>query len=296
MTSLSLPAPAKLNLFLHIIGRRQDGYHELQTVFQLLDFGDTVELRSRDDGRICRSRAIPGVAEDDDITLRAARALKRAAGTQLGADIGVHKRLPLGGGLGGGSSDAATVLHGLNRLWKLGLGGADLARIGLTLGADVPVFVAGDSAWAEGVGERLQPVMLAPLWFLVIDPGVRVSTAAIFGAPELTRNTAPVTIRDLLPGGHFEHIPELSPHVLLERTGNDCEPVVRSLDPQVERVLDWLAGHGRARMTGTGGCVFACFATREEAEQAMSDRPGDCSAFVARGVGRSPLLEKVQQI
>ena len=295
MTSLRLPAPAKLNLFLHITGQREDGYHDLQTVFQLLDFGDTIELRTRADGRIGRTRAIVGVTEDEDITLRAGRVLQQEAGTSLGVDIGVEKRLPLGGGLGGGSSDAATVLHGLNRLWKLGLDNSELARVGLTLGADVPVFVTGESAWAEGIGEELRPMALTPAWFLVVDPGVRVPTAAIFGASELTRNTAPVTIRDLLPGGHLEHVPELSPDALLEHTGNDCEPVVRSLYPQVGRALDWLAEHGQARMTGTGGCVFACFATREEAEQAMADRPGGCDAFVARGVNRSPLLARVQQ-
>jgi 4-diphosphocytidyl-2-C-methyl-D-erythritol kinase len=271
-------APAKLNLMLHIVGRRADGYHELQTVFQLVDLCDRVEISVRPDGLIRRLSGPPGVAESDDLTVRAARALKEASGTPLGADISIAKRIPLGGGLGGGSSDAATTLLALNKLWQTALTSAQIAAIGARLGADVPVFIGGSSAWAEGIGERLTPVSLPPAsWFVIIFPGVAVPTAAVFQAPELTRNSPPTTMR-----GFFE-------------TGgrNDCEAVVRARFPAVAEALDWLGRHAPARLTGTGSCVFAKFARVEDAERVAARVPDSWRAFVARGLDRSPVLDEL---
>lgn len=271
-------APAKLNLFLHITGRRADGYHLLQTVFQFLERSDTLYFSIRSDGIIRRTSSLPGVASEEDLVVRAAKALQKAAGTSLGADIRVKKRLPMGGGLGGGSSDAATTLVALNHLWSTGLEERTLAEIGLRLGADVPVFVEGRAAWAEGVGERLEPVELPEPWFLVVVPPVSISTAALFFDPNLTRNSAPITIRDFLAG-----VGE-----------NVFEPSVRRRYPVVADALDWLGQFAPARLTGTGACVFAPFEAREDAERVLSRLPDAWEGFVAQGRNQSPLLDALQ--
>lgn len=272
--SLVWPAPAKLNLFLHITGRRADGYHLLQTVFQFLEYGDDIRFAIREDGAIRRHGDVPSVPEAADLMVRAAQLLKAETGCPLGADIGITKRLPMGGGLGGGSSDAATVLVALNQHWGLGLDTDRLAALGLALGADVPVFVRGVAAWAEGVGEVLTPVAPAEPWYLVVKPPVEVPTGAVFGAPELTRDCLPITIPDFLSG----------------RGSNVCEPVVRRHFPEVGKVLDWLGQHGDARLTGTGSCVFVAFEARASAEAVMTGLPATWQGFVARGTNRSPLL------
>ncbi|MEX1829237.1 4-(cytidine 5'-diphospho)-2-C-methyl-D-erythritol kinase [Luteibacter sp. CQ10] len=271
----SWPAPAKLNLFLRIVDRRADGYHELQTVFRLLDWGDEVRLRVRTDGVVARPGDIPGVPEDADLTVRAARLLAEATGTRLGADIEVSKRIPMGGGLGGGSSDAASVLVGLNTLWRTGLDEDALAALGLRLGADVPVFVRGRSAWAEGVGEALSPLRLPRRWYVVVDPHEHVPTAALFAAPELTRHAPRATISSFVSGDSAE---------------NAFEPVVRARHPRVAAALDWLAGFGRARLSGSGGCVFLETKTHEAALAIASRCPRGLTAHVAAGVDPSPLL------
>ncbi len=290
MSTTVWPAPAKLNLFLHVLGRRDDGYHDLQTVFQLLDLEDSITLRSRPDGRVRRVSANAGVAEDADLVVRAARLLKEETGTSLGAEISVQKRIPLGAGLGGGSSDAATTLLGLDKIWNLGLGSERLAALGLRLGADVPVFVHGLAAWAEGVGERLQPVELETPWYLVVNPGCSVSTARVFSHPALTRDSTPLRIRDFLPPGGGQ---ALSLRRLLDSSGNDCEAVVRALYPEVDDALRWLGRCGDARMTGTGACVFAPFAEREQADHWLHTLPGGWDGFVARGMNRSTVLALV---
>jgi len=282
---LALPAPAKLNLFLHVLGRRDDGYHRLETVFQLLDRGDRVELWLDGLPGIRRAQALPGVSEEEDLCLRAARLLARHAGVDRGAVVRVHKSLPMGGGLGGGSSDAATVLVGLDRLWGLGLGLDALAGLGLELGADVPVFVRGRSAFARGVGERLDPVVIAPSWYLVACPPAAVSTAAVFGADSLTRDTPPLTIGGFPWGIDSEQGLER----LLARTRNDCTAAVRALAPAVAAAEEGLRGCGDVRMTGTGACLFVRFRERVAAERALAWVPGGIEAFVARGVDRSPL-------
>jgi 4-diphosphocytidyl-2-C-methyl-D-erythritol kinase len=275
---LTWSAPAKLNLMLHIVGRRPDGYHELQTVFQLIDLRDRIRIRIRDDGVIARPKGPAGVPEADDLVVRAARALQAASGTRQGADIEVAKVIPMGGGLGGGSSDAATVLSALNQMWQIGLASEQIAAIGAQLGADVPIFVHGRSAWGEGVGERLRPVTIpGESWYLVIYPGVAVPTAAVFQAPELTRNSPPTTMRGFLETGGR----------------NDCEAVVRARFPAVAEALDWLARHAPARLTGTGSCVFAKFARAVDAERVAARVPDEWRAFVARGLDRSPLLEEL---
>jgi len=269
------PAPAKLNLFLRITGRRADGYHELQTVFRILDWGDRLRLRVRDDGRIERQgESLPGLAAADDLVVRAAKLLQQEANVALGADIVVEKHVPAGGGFGGGSSDAATVLCALDRLWGLDLGEERLAALGLRLGADVPVFVRGHSAWAEGVGERLRPLELPPAWYLLVDPGVHVPTAGLFAAPDLTRNAAPAKIADFLAGAVLD---------------NAFEPVLRRLEPAVETAFRELAQVGRPRLTGTGGGCFVEFATRAAAESALARLPRRMRAWVAAGVDQSPL-------
>lgn len=269
------PAPAKLNLFLRITGRRPDGYHQLQTVFQLLDWGDTVRLRVRADGRIARAGAEGyAVPEQEDLVVRAAKILKSEAKTGLGADIVVEKRIPLGGGFGGGSSDAATVLVALDRLWGTHLGEERLAGLGLALGADVPVFVRGRSAWAEGVGELLTPLALPPSSYLLVDSGASVPTAALFQAPDLTRDAPPATISDFVSG------PSL---------GNAFEPVLRRRSEAVAKALDTLSRFGPAALTGTGGGCFARFGARAEAEAALARLPAGMRAWVADGVDVSPL-------
>jgi 4-diphosphocytidyl-2-C-methyl-D-erythritol kinase len=271
-------APAKLNLMLHIVGRRPDGYHELQTVFQLIDLNDRIEISVREDGVIARPKGPAGVPEAEDLAVRAARALQKETGTALGADLSITKRIPMGGGLGGGSSDAATTLVALNTLWRTGLTSQEIAAIGVQMGADVPIFVAGRSAWAEGIGERLTPVALpADSWFLVLFPGVAVPTASVFQAAELTRNSPPTTMRGFLETGGR----------------NDCEAVVRARFPAVAEALDWLARHAPARLTGTGSCVFAKFARPEDAERVAARVPDKWRAWVARGLDTSPLLEEL---
>jgi 4-diphosphocytidyl-2-C-methyl-D-erythritol kinase len=272
-------APAKLNLFLHVTGRRTDGYHELQTLFQLIDLCDTITISLRADGLIERPVGPAGVAPDADLTLRAALALQRACGTGQGADLRVHKRIPQGGGLGGGSSDAATALLALNELWDCGLSLDDLASLALPLGADVPVFIRGSSAWAEGVGERLTPVSLPEAWYVIIYPGVGVSTQEVFQSPELTRNSPLITIRAFFQsGGH-----------------NDCEPVVRARSPEVAAAIDWLAREGSAQLTGTGSCVFTARGSAAEAERLAARVPDRWMSFVARGLNTSPVHEQLRQ-
>ncbi len=277
------PAPAKLNLFLHVTGRRPDGYHSLQTVFQLLDYCDELFIEPTGDGAIRRPEGPANVAPEDDLAVRAARLLQQASGCRAGAEIRISKRIPAGGGLGGGSSDAATVLVALNRAWGLDWSAGQLAGLGLQLGADVPVFVHGRSAWAEGVGERLAPVDLPPAWYAVVCPGCAVSTAAVFSAPELTRDTSETTINGFLSGGGR----------------NDCEPVVRHRYPAVAAALDWLSGRaagGVARLTGTGGCVFARFETAAAAQAALHGLPTGWTGFAARGLAESPLLGRLAAV
>jgi 4-diphosphocytidyl-2-C-methyl-D-erythritol kinase len=266
------PAPAKLNLFLHVTGRRPDGYHELQTVFQLIDLCDTVAVTVREDGRIERPEGPAEVPPESDLVVRAALSLQAASGTGRGATLRVRKRIPLGGGLGGGSSDAATTLLALNHLWGCRLEIEDLARLGLPLGADVPVFVRGFSAWAEGVGERLRPMELPPRWYVIIHPGVGVSTREVFQSPELTRNSPLITIRAFFEAGGR----------------NDCEPVVRARCPQVAAALDWLSRYAPARLTGTGSCIFASCTSALEAERIAARVPEEWTSFVARGLDISP--------
>ena len=273
------PAPAKLNLSLRIVGRRADGYHLLQTVFRLLDWGDTVYLRVRDDGRIVRVAGPEDVPADDDLGVRAARLLQAASGCRLGADIAIDKSIPQGGGLGGGSSDAATVLRALNRIWACALDEEALARLGLRLGADVPVFVRGANALAEGVGEVLTPLDLAPAWYVVVAPGVAVPTATLFRAPELTRDAAPETIARLSCGAVRD---------------NAFEPVVRARYPAVAAALDWLGGSSAARLSGSGACIFAELADRASAERIARDCPAPWKAWVATGAQRSPLLAALE--
>ncbi len=275
------PAPAKINLFLHIIGRRADGYHLLQTVFQFLDYGDTLTFRVRQDGVVRRVSDIDGVHSDSDLTVRAARLLQRLTGSSLGVDIGIEKRLPMGGGLGGGSSDAATTLVALNRLWGLALSDDALAAAGLQLGADVPVFVRGDAAWAEGVGEDLTPLLLPEPWFLVLIPGCHVSTAEIFAAPELTRDVQRSKIPAFLSG------------LRSEQWVNVFEPVVRQRYPDVDKALKWLGNFAQARMSGSGASVFAAFDDEVLARQVLAQLPPQWSGFVAKGLNRSPLQARM---
>lgn len=270
LEQFSLPAPAKLNLFLHITGRRADGYHNLQTLFQFLDQADTLHFRRRDDARIQLQADIPGVASDDNLIVRAALALQKAANCHLGADIRLDKVLPMGGGLGGGSSDAATTLLGLNVLWQTGLSIAQLADIGLKLGADVPVFIHGHAAWAEGVGERLQPAYIPEPWYVVLTPDAHISTAAAFSHPELTRNSDPITLRAFSAG----------------EARNDFEKVVRQLSPAVDAALQWLAQHGAARMTGTGACLFLACSDADHAARILAASP--VQGFISRGQNVSP--------
>ena len=268
------PAPAKLNLFLRITERRADGYHELQTVFRLLDWGDEVRLRLRDDGEIQRLGDLPGVPAHTDLVVRAAQLLQQHAGVTLGVDIEVEKRIPMGGGLGGGSSDAATVLVALNMLWKLDLGDDVLAELGRQLGADVPVFVRRRSAWAEGIGERLTPLDLPSRHYVVVDPHESVTTAALFQAPELTRNAPRATISSFASG---------------ETTENAFVPVVRARHPRVAAALDWLGNFGQARLSGSGGCVFLEARSFDRAMLIAGQCPAAFTAQVAAGVDVSPL-------
>ncbi len=273
-------APAKLNLFLHIVGRREDGYHLLQSVFQLIDFGDTLHFDVRDDAAIVRTTDLPGVPAEADLAVRAARLLQGAAEARglpvQGADIAITKRLPMGGGIGGGSTDAATTLMALNYLWQLGLSRAELMQLGLQLGADVPFFLSGGNAFVEGIGERLSPVQTPPSWFVLVHPGVSVPTPVIFRDPELTRDSKPVKMSDFsnrLPG--FGK--------------NDLQAVAARAFPPVADALQWLSHHGEARMTGSGACVFAAFATESEADAALSDLPTEWRGWKTRALDAHPL-------
>lgn len=275
------PAPAKLNLFLHVIGRRADGYHLLQSLFRLVDRGDVLRFGRRADGRILRTRPVEGVPEDNDLCLRAARLLQEASNCRLGVEITLEKRLPLGGGLGGGSSDAATVLLALNRLWELDWPRERLQALGLRLGADVPFFVYGQSAFVEGVGERFQAFALPPAWYLVIEPPARVPTAEIFAAPNLTRDTKAIKMADFSAGWGAGR------GSLPGR--NDLEPVVCGRYPAVARALAWLGQHAEARMTGSGACVFASFAAEQDARAVLARMPEDMVGWIARGLDEHPL-------
>ena len=278
------PAPAKLNLFLHVVGRLpDDGYHLLQSVFTPIDLCDRIRLQARDDGRIERVNDVPGVPADDDLSVRAARLMQEATGAHLGVSIEVDKRIPMGGGLGGGSSDAATVLMVLNRLWEAGFDDEALAEIGHSLGADVPFFVQGSPAWAEGIGDRLWPIVLPPAWYVVLVPPVSVPTPLIYAAPELTRNTEALKMEDF-----SAHPPDFSQD---PRFHNDLERVVVARYPEVREHLAWLAQRATARMTGSGGCVFAAFASREAAQQVLDELPATMKGFVAQGLGHHPLHE-----
>lgn len=273
---LTLPAPAKLNLFLNILGRRSDGYHELQTVFQLLDYGDELNFEALPNEAIELVSGLTGVPDEENLVVKAARALQQASGCRRGARIVLHKRLPAGGGVGGGSSDAATTLLALNALWQTGLSLDELAQLGAKLGADVPVFVQGKSAWAEGIGDKLQALELPEKWYLVLHPGCSVSTAAIFTHPELTRDKAAITVAAFLEQG----------------AGNACQELVEKLYPPVAEAIDWLARQasqygGTAQMTGTGACVFAALDSESSARRILADSPWP--GFVAKGLNQSPV-------
>ncbi|HAU5613222.1 MAG: 4-(cytidine 5'-diphospho)-2-C-methyl-D-erythritol kinase [Citrobacter freundii] len=273
------PSPAKLNLFLYITGQRADGYHSLQTLFQFLDYGDTIDIALRGDGEIRLLTPVEGVAHEDNLIVRAARLLMKVASESnrlpkgSGADISIDKRLPMGGGLGGGSSNAATVLVALNHLWQCGLSIDELAALGLTLGADVPVFVRGHAAFAEGVGEILTPVEPEEKWYLVAHPGVSIPTPVIFNDPDLTRNTPKRSIKTLLKC----------------EFGNDCEVIARKRFREVDAALSWLLEYAPSRLTGTGACVFAEFDTESRARQVLEQAPEWLKGFVAKGVNLSPL-------
>ncbi len=271
----SFPAPAKLNLFLHVLGRRADGYHLLQSVFRLIDRQDTLHLRVTDDGQIRRLADVPGVPATQDLCVRAARLLQQHTHCRMGVDIRLEKILPMGGGLGGGSSDAATMLLALNRLWHLDLPRAELQVLALQLGADVPIFVFGRNAWAEGIGEQLQPMTLLPAWYVVLAPDVHVVTAQVFASEQLTRDTIPAKMAAFFKGyGH-----------------NDLEPVVYRQYPAVASALDWLKQFGDARMSGSGCCVFLECDNEVEANRIFALKPAQVSGFVAQGLNQHPLLD-----
>ncbi|MDN5835743.1 MAG: 4-(cytidine 5'-diphospho)-2-C-methyl-D-erythritol kinase [Nitrosospira sp.] len=282
MTELTCLAPAKLNLFLHVIGRRDDGYHLLQTVFRFVDFSDQLHFALRRDGVIRLHAFTPGVPEEKNLCARAARLLQQESGVSLGAEIFLEKRIPMGGGLGGGSSDAATTLLALNRLWGLGWERNRLVKLGLRLGADVPVFIFGENAFAEGIGEKLSPITLTPAWYLILTPPVHVATALVFASKELTRNTIPIKI----------------PPFSVEHGHNDLEPLVCRTYPAVALHLDWLRRLDSARMaamTGSGACVFAEFATPQAARTALAQVPVEMKGFVTQGLDRHPLHNFVER-
>ena len=273
--TITVSAPAKLNLFLHITGQREDGYHLLQTVFQFLDYADSITLSLRDDGEINRLTELTGVTAENDLVVKTAKLLQKYCDSRFGVDISVDKILPMGGGLGGGSSNAASVLVALNHLWGCGLNQEKLMQLGVQLGADVPVFIFAHSAWAEGVGERLKEVDLPEKWYLVLKPPINVSTAEVFSNSQLRRDCATITIRDFLTG----------------QTENVCEKPVREMYPEVDRALIDLAKFGESRLTGTGACVFAAFDSKEEAKKALTELSGKWDGFVARGMNQTPLKE-----
>lgn len=281
-SALRVLAPAKLNLFLHVTGRRADGYHALQTAFTMIDFCDVLDIAVRKDGKICHLNPLPGVAPESDLVIRAARLLQTESGASLGADLGIDKRIPMGGGLGGGSSDAAAALLALNRLWGLGWTREQLARLGGRLGADVPFFVFGQSAWAEGVGEVLTPLEIPAWWYLILTPDVHVPTPSVFTNPDLTRNTPPLKIADFSASG-------------LGVMRNDLQPVVLKAFPKVAHALDALDRAGAessifgARMTGSGACVFAAFETEQAARETFERLAPKIPGFVANGLARHPI-------
>ncbi len=278
-TSAPWPAPAKLNLFLHIIGQRDDGYHLLQTVFQFVDYGDELDFEVCQDSDIQRVGEVPGVAPEQDLITQAARLLQQTAHIHQGAKIHVQKRLPMGAGLGGGSSDAATVLVALNRLWGIDLETAHLAKLGLQLGADVPVFVHGLASWAEGIGEILTPLELDEPWYIIVTPACQVSTKDIFSAPDLTRNVPPIKIRDFL----------------CENGVNVCESVVRRAYPEVDQAMEWLSQFAPAKMSGTGASVFAAFSHEADARNVYNSAPQRWQVMLAAGRNRSPLLDRLDK-
>ena len=280
MNPIRWPAPAKLNLFLHINGRRADGYHELQTLFVILDVGDELQISVDESDEITLQPEVPGVPLEQNLIYRAAQLLKARSDRPLGAHIQLEKRLPMGGGLGGGSSDAATTLVALNHLWQLGLSEDELATMGRTLGADVPVFVRGRTAFAEGVGEKLQPVEIPLKWYLVVHPQVHVSTAQIFQDPELKRDTPKRNWAELRSGSWK----------------NDCETLVKKAYPEVAKALGWLLEYAPSRMTGTGACLFAEFEEEESARKVLANMPNWLQGFVGRGVTLSPLQTVLQQV
>lgn len=282
MTTLVYPAPAKLNLFLHVVGRRKDGYHLLQTVFRFVDFSDQLSFTSRADGAVKLHTPTPGVLEESDLCVRAAKLLQQENGIPLGVEIFLEKHIPMGGGLGGGSSDAATTLLALNRLWGLNWNRNKLMELGLRLGADVPVFIFGENAFAEGIGEKLSPIALPPAWYLVLTPPVQVPTAQIFASNELTRNTIPIKI----------------PPFSVVQGHNDLEAVVCRAYPEVARYMQWLKQFDsatKAAMTGSGACVFAEFATESAAQMVLAQVPADIHGFVAQGLDRHPMYDFAEQ-
>ena len=279
MISITLPAPAKLNLFLRITGRRADGYHNLQTLFQLLDYGDQLKITACKNPNIVLTSSLVNIPAEENLIVRAARALQEATNCSWGCEIQLDKKLPMGAGLGGGSSNAATTLVGLNLLWQCGLTQEQLAVIGRQLGADVPVFIAGNSAFAEGIGDQLTPVELPKNWYLVVTPHIKVSTEEIFSHPQLTRNSPPIKIRALLEAQYR----------------NDCQPVVEAMYPQVKEVLQWLQRFPNPLMTGTGASAFCRFDDELSARQALAEVPQQWSAFVARGVNISSLHKQMEK-
>jgi 4-diphosphocytidyl-2-C-methyl-D-erythritol kinase len=286
------PAPAKLNLFLHVTGRRPDGYHLLQSVFQLIDHGDTLHFDLRADERIVRTTELPGVPAAQDLIVRALHALqgefaRRHGRLPPGLDVAIEKRLPMGGGLGGGSSDAATALMAANRLWEAGLSTPELMALGLPLGADIPFFLFGETAFAEGVGEALQAVDGPDCWYVVIEPGVAVPTVAIFTAPDLTRNTKPIIISDFSRRQGEQH-------GLIGFGRNDLQDVAAKLFPPVAEAIEWLSGYGAARMTGSGACVFCAFSSEHEAEAILEKVPAQWRAWKAKSLSKHPIKSLLQ--
>jgi len=275
-----IPAPAKLNLFLHITGVREDGYHNLQTIFQLLDYSDLVTLQRRKDGEINRTNGLDGLDASDDLIIKAAKALQQYSGTKWGADLGVTKHLPVGGGLGGGSSDAASTLMGLNKLWQCNFSQTELQTIGRSLGADVPVFINGKNAWAEGIGDVLTDIDLPEKWYLIIHPEVHISTADLFSSDELTRDKALLKIRDF---------PDAD-------TSNVFEEAARKQYPEVDNALRWLSGFSEPKMTGTGSCIFTSFDSEEAAKRLLVQVPKQWNSFIAKSVVHSPMLDVVNKI
>ncbi|MDN4055746.1 4-(cytidine 5'-diphospho)-2-C-methyl-D-erythritol kinase [Massilia sp. YIM B02763] len=286
------PAPAKLNLFLHVTGRRPDGYHLLQSVFQLVDHGDTLHFDLRGDERIVRTSDVPGVPQEQDLIVRALHALqaeyeRRHGRLPRGIDVAIDKRLPMGGGLGGGSSDAATALMAANHLWQAGLSTAELMALGLPLGADIPFFLFGETAFAEGVGEELQAVAGPDVWYVVVEPGVAVPTVAIFTADDLTRDSKPITIADFSRG-------QIESQGLIGFGKNDLQDVAARLFPPVAEAVEWLGQHGAARMTGSGACVFCAFSSEQEAEQVLKQVPVRWKAWKAKALTKHPMKTLLQ--